>query len=160
MDHRSEDSWTPAVSIRALPGFNRTQSPDLPDVLFRVSPRYRSAFFAVKRRRLSQWSSETHVAVGAGIEPAESALTVRSVFQHTSPTRVEAALRTRCTSGRLRLHGRPPRASPHAVTPFSDCQRSRAHFRPGFREPDSNQHGAVQSRMSCQLDDPEMVADG
>ena len=32
---------------------------------------------------------------------------------------------------------------------FSDCQRSRAHLRLGFRGLDSNQLRAVQSRTSC-----------
>ncbi len=56
-NHYPTPLWTPAESNRAVPGFNRTQSPDLPDV--RVSPRFRAAFSALKGQRLSQWSSET-----------------------------------------------------------------------------------------------------
>ena len=79
-------------------------------------------------------------AVGAGIEPAGGRVTICPVFQHTSPT-----IWATTSAALLQHHGRPPRASLHAVTPFSDCQRSRAHLRLGFRGPASKQLRAAPS---------------
>ena len=64
---------------------------------------------------ISSRGGTINMAVGAGIEPARDRLTICPVFQHTSPTRSGdgPARAAPC------LHGRPPRASPHAVTPFS-----------------------------------------
>lgn len=47
-------------------------------------------------------------AVGVGIEPTESALTVRSVYQHTSPTRWVA--NPEKMGSATAVHGRPPYA--------------------------------------------------
>lgn len=66
-------------------------------------------------------------AVGVGIEPTESALTVRSVYQHTSPTRWVA------NPGKMRsataVHGRPPCARSRTVTPLRIVREQKAHVR-------------------------------
>jgi hypothetical protein len=83
-----------------------------------------------------------NIAVGAGIEPAIDRVTICPVFQHTSPTRSgdgpvwAAPVLTRETATRFT----------HAVTPFLNCQRSRAQLRLGFRGLPTNQLRAVQSR--------------
>jgi hypothetical protein len=66
-------------------------------------------------------------AVGAGIEPAEGALTVRPVYQHTSPTRRKRAPLDSGAASAVR--GRPPRARLARRHAASNCQRSRAHVR-------------------------------
>jgi hypothetical protein len=99
------------------------QSSDLPDVRGRGHGQHGRA-----------------VAVGAGIEPAEDRLTICPVFQHTSPTLPSSD--QRCS---FRQHGRPPRASLHAVRPFSDCQRAQAHLRLRFS---SRRQTTLQTR--CQ----------
>src|SRR5450432_3644807 len=82
--------------------------------------------FSDLRNRCAPLSAIAASAVGAGIEPAEGALTVRPVYQHTSPTRWKRHLGSEAASAG---HGRPPRTIWHAVTPFRIVREQKAHVR-------------------------------
>src|SRR6266436_146150 len=96
-------------------------------------------------------------AVGAGIEPAEGALTVRPVFQHTSPTRPDAAP---CEEPRPPYTGDRHAHQLRAVTPLR-IVKDRGHtlafavsgagLEPTFR---------VSETLVLPLDDPEVRSQG